>query len=333
MISLALLLALASSPPAPTTASPPASPTSAAPWTAPPSFEPRWLSARPARAPQRIVTVAPSLTELVFALGAGARVVGVTQFDDFPPEVTRLPRIGGFLDPSVERILELRADLVIAAPNASNRVPLDRLVALGVPVLVVPGNGFADLFHGLRAIGEALGGAAPQRAEALSRSLADELRVLTAQARTRRRVALVYDRNPLILGGPGSFADTLITLLGAENVVKVAAEYPTYAREQLLLDAPEVIIDASLTHWTKTTTTGSPLTPIAHEPYWAAWRTLPAVARGQVYGVTGTELLRPGPRLVRGMRALAAALQGPPSDSSKPSTTGASSTRPISSTR
>jgi ABC-type Fe3+-hydroxamate transport system substrate-binding protein len=145
MISLALLLALASSPPAPTTASPPASPTSAAPWTAPPSFEPRWLSARPARAPQRIVTVAPSLTELVFALGAGARVVGVTQFDDFPPEVTRLPRIGGFLDPSVERILELRADLVIAAPNASNRVPLDRLVALGVPVLVVPGNGFADL--------------------------------------------------------------------------------------------------------------------------------------------------------------------------------------------
>jgi ABC-type Fe3+-hydroxamate transport system substrate-binding protein len=116
-------------------------------------------------------------------------------------------------------------------------------------------------------------------------------------------------------------------------VVKVAAEYPTYAREQLLLDAPEVIIDASLTHWTKTTTTGSPLTPIAHEPYWAAWRTLPAVAQGQVYGVTGTELLRPGPRLVRGMRALAAALQGPPSDSSKPSTTGASSTRPISSTR
>lgn len=333
MINLVLVLALVGSPPAPTTASPPASPTRAAPWTAPPSFAPRWLSARPTRAPQRIVTVAPSLTELIFALGAGARVVGVTQFDDYPPEVTRLPRIGGFLDPSVERILELRADLVIAAPNAGNRVPLDRLVALGVPVLVVPGNGFADLFHGLRAVGEALGGDAPARAEALARSLAAELEVITAEVRTRRRVALIYDRNPLILGGPGSFADTLITLLGAENVVKVESEYPTYAREQLLLDAPEVIIDASLTHWTRTSTAVAPLTPIAHEPYWAAWRTLPAVASGQVYGVTGTELLRPGPRLVRGMRALAAALQGPPSDSSKPSTTGASSTRPISSTR
>lgn len=280
------------------------------PWATAPTFAPRWLSdARPKGPPRRIVTVAPSLTEIVFALGEGARVVGVTQFDDYPPEVVKLPRIGGFLDPSVERILELRVDLVIAAPNAANRVPLDRLVALGVPVLVVPGNGFADLFSGLAAIGEALGPPAKARADRLAASLQDELRALVAVPRPRRKVALVYDRNPLILGGPGSFADTLITLLGAENVVKVKAEYPTYAREQLLLDAPQVIIDASLTHWTKTSTDGRALTPIAGDPFWAAWRALPAVRDGRVFGVTGTELLRPGPRLVRGMRALADAIE------------------------
>ncbi len=288
-------------------AAPPSKP--ADPWATAPTFAPRWLSeARPKGPPKRIVTVAPSLTEIVFAIGEGARVVGVTQFDDYPPEALSLPRIGGFLDPSVERILELRADLVIAAPNAANRVPLDRLVKLGVPVLVVPGNGFADLFAGLDAIGAAIGPEAHARAQQVATTLQSELRALVAVPRPRRKVALIYDRNPLILGGPGSFADTLITLLGAENVVKVKAEYPTYAREQLLLDGPQVIIDASLTHWTKTSTDGRALTPIASDPFWAGWRALPAVRDGRVFGVTGTELLRPGPRLVRGMRALAEAM-------------------------
>lgn len=309
MITSLLALALLVAPPP---ASPPAvgpPPAAPEPWLAAPTFAPRWLSeARPKGPPRRIVTVAPSLTEIVFALREGGRVVGVTQFDDYPPEALRLPRIGGFLDPNVERILELRTDLVIAAPNAANRVPLDRLVKLGVPVLVVPGNGFADLFAGLTAIGDALGPEARVRADVLSSGLRDELRALIAVPRPRRKVALIYDRNPLILGGPGSFADTLITLLGAENVVKVKAEYPTYAREQLLLDGPQIIIDASLTHWTKTSSSGQALSPIATDPFWAGWKALPAVREGRVYGVTGTELLRPGPRLIRGMRALAAVL-------------------------
>jgi len=280
------------------------------PWLATPSFPARWMGdARPKSAPQRIVTVAPSITEILFALGQGSHVVGVTRFDDFPPEADLLPEIGGFLDPSVEKILELKADLVIAAPNASNRVPLAKLVSLGTPVLVVPGNGFADLFHSIDAIGTAV--RAEPEARALGDRLRAEVRALIAVPRPKTRVVVVYDRNPLIVGGPGSFADTLVRLLGAENVVKVQSEYPTYSREQLLVDAPEVLIDASLTHWTKTGTSSPALAPMdgANAEFWKTFASLPAVRDHRVYGITGSELLRPGPRLTAGMRRLAEVLE------------------------
>lgn len=306
-----------------------AAPGEAPPWLAAPSFEPRWLSAsRPATTPRRIVTVAPSVTELVFALGGGDRVVGVSRYDDHPPEARALPKVGGFLDPSAEAILALKPELVIAAPSSSNRGVLDRIAALGVPVLVVPGNGLSDLFHALEAIGPVLGAPGAKKSAELVQHLRRELEALRASVhgRSKPRVAFVYDRNPLVLAGPGSFADTLLVLLGAENVVRTKVEYPSYSREQLLLDRPDVVIDASLIHWLDTATTARPgvLQPLVLEVddplggYWAKWRSLPAVESGRVYGVIGTALLRPAPRLIGAMRELASRLhQGPESPTSK----------------
>lgn len=286
-------------------------------WRGPPSFEARFLGRRPARPPARIVSVAPNVTELIFALGAGGRVVGVTRYDDYPPEVTALTRVGGFLDPNPEVILGLAPDLIIAAPNASNRGVLDRLAALGTPVLVVPGNSFADLFYALDAIGDALGGGAAAKARDLERRLSVEVEAIRAliRGRTTPRVAVVYDRQPLVLAGPGSFADTLLGMVGAQNVVKVEVEYPSYSREQLLLDAPEVIIDASSVHWAlKTGTSTSSLRALpldgrdADSAFWAQAASVPARRPPRVFVVQGTALLRPGPRLISALRELALAV-------------------------
>ncbi|MFO0729115.1 MAG: helical backbone metal receptor [Myxococcota bacterium] len=292
----------------------------AVPWMAPPTFAPAFIHKACKKPAQRVVTLAPSATEIVFALGQGARVVGVSRFDDYPPAVKALPRVGGFLDPNLEAIVALRPDLVIAAPNASIRPSLERLDGLGIPVLVVPGNGFSDLFYGLDAIAACLD--AEPAAARLSKDLAAAVDALRAHPPPRRRVAVAYDRNPLILAGPGSFADTLLNLLGAENVVKLKSEYPAYSKEQLVLDAPELIIDGSEVHAAETSSTADPLVRLEgpRALFWQKLGSLPAVKHRELWALEGTELLRPGPRIVRGMQRLAEILaqaQSGPKDKSK----------------
>lgn len=285
-------------------AAPPATPS----WMAPPTFPPGFIGKKCAQRPQRIVTLAPSATEILFALGEGKRVVGVSRFDDYPPEVRSLPQVGGFLDPSLEAIVARSPDLVIAAPNASVRPALARLDALGIPVLVVPGNGFSDLFHGMDAIAAVIG--AEERARSLSASLIADIEALRSRGARPRKVAIAYDREPLILAGPGSFADTLVVLLGATNVVKIPAEYPAYSAEQLVLDAPDLIIDGSENHAVETSSITDPLVRLdgPRAAYWRKLSPIPAVKSGEIYAIRGTELLRPAPRIVRGMRRLAEVL-------------------------
>jgi iron complex transport system substrate-binding protein len=294
---------------------------------------PRWLgAARPAGVPARIVTLAPSLTEWAFALGAGARVVGVSRYDAFPAEVADLPRVGGFLDPSVEGILALRPSLVLAAPGPGNRAPLERLAGLGVPVLVLPASRLEDVYATLEVLGPALG--AGPRARRLATELRARLAALEARARAAPpvRVAVVYGYQPLVLGGPESLAGALLALLGARNVVEGAVEYPQVSPEVLRVAAPEVILDGAAAH-------GLP----GSAP-WAGWAAVPAVRDRRVVPLPEAGLLVPGPRLVDGAQALAAALHpalfAPPpagqsgaSNSSKASSTGASKVLPSSRTR
>lgn len=267
-----------------------------------PSVEPGFLGGTGRRfedPPHRIVTVAPSATELLFALGAGDRVVGVSRYDDHPRVVASLPRVGGFLDPNVEAIISLEPDLVVGVPNAGNRPALERLSRLGIPVLIVPGNTFADIFHAMTALSRVLGAGAEARARALAGGIEGETLALAAALRgyTPPRVAFVYGWMPLVLAGPKSFADTLLVVLNAHNVVERGPPYPQYSVERLLQDGPEVIIDASEIH--EGASGGRP---------WSKWTTLPAVKKGRIHRVPIGDVLRPGPRIVEGMHRIAAFL-------------------------
>lgn len=273
----------------------PASALAAKPWEEAPSFEARFLSdARPKKT-KRVVTVAPSVTELLFTLGVGERVVGVSRFDDHPPGVKALPKVGGFLDPNPEAILALSPDLVIGVPNAGNRPALERVAKLGVPVLIVPGNAFPDVFHAIREVAPIFGEEAVAKGRALEAQIIGELTRLarSVAAKERVKVAIVYGWNPLVMAGPGSFADTIIQALNAENVVRTGSDYPHWSSERLVESQPAVIIDA----------TGPHRALAGHKP-WARFTSIPAVEHDRVHQISLDVLLRPGPRLVEGMRLL-----------------------------
>jgi iron complex transport system substrate-binding protein len=235
--------------------------------------------------PARIVTVAPSLTEVVLDLGEGGRLVGVSRYDD-APEVAKLPRVGGFLDPAPEAILGLRPDLVLAAPSPGNRGPVEGLARLGVPVLVLPLHEVPEILAAVREVARVL--EVPARGEALAKSIADGLAAVRARTAPlpKRRVLVVYGWRPLVVAGPGSFADSLLADAGALNVAAGASgPYPTFSAEAALAAAPDLILDATGGH--------------------GGNGEIPPGLRAPVVPVTGTELFHPGPRIVRALDQLA----------------------------
>ena len=249
----------------------------------------RTLGPAPKGEVRRVVTLTPSLTDVVLALGAGDRLVGVSRFDE-RPEVAKLPRVGGFIDPSVEAVVALHPDLVLAEPGPGNRQAVERIAELGAPVLLLPLGTVADVLAAERAAGKALGRAAQGEA------LAKELEATRARVRERTRgkqrvrVLLVYGFDPLVVAGPGGFADELLSDAGAVNVASDAASpYPVYSVERALRSKPELILDAAMSAAGR-----------------ERLREMPGLAETRWASVPGQALLHPGPALGRGLEQLLA---------------------------
>ena len=257
-------------------------------------------------APTRIVSLVPSATEMLFAMGAGPRVAAVSSYDHYPPEVERLPRVGALVDPDVERILSLRPDLVIAYSSQTDL--LAQLGRAGIPVYVYRHGSLADITAGMRELGIRVGLAEQARAaaSAIDRGLAD---IHTRLAGKRRpRTMLVIGREPQSLrainvsGGYG-FLHDLLDLAGGDNLfADVKRESMMVATETILARAPEVIIEL---HYSDTASRE------AEALERKAWRLLPgvpAVKNGRIYLLYGGELVVPGPRVVLTAQAFARAL-------------------------
>ena len=254
-------------------------------------------------APRRIVAIAPSAAELVWALGLGDRVVGVGDYVTFPPEALALPRLGGLLDPRLETVAALRPDLAILLP--SQRELGERLAALGVPVLEVPHESLADVERAAEAIAARAG--VP---EAGRRFAADWRRALAPAPLPRRAaVVLVVTREPGALGrplvaGPGTFLDEIVALLGLRNVFADApVAWPQVGLEEILARRPDVIVELQAQEPSATVAE-------ALRRDWRALPGIPAVAEGRIVVLGGEHALVPGPRLPRLYRELRAALAG-----------------------
>ncbi|MBI4635172.1 MAG: cobalamin-binding protein [Candidatus Rokubacteria bacterium] len=249
--------------------------------------------------PRRIVSLVPSATEVIFALGAEDRLVGVTDFCDFPPAARAKPSVGGMVAPSLEAIVALRPDLVIAT-NAGNREETFRdLGRVGIPTYLVTPSRIAEMLDMVARIGELTGrgaAVAPLRARLEQRITAVQRAVLPLR---RPRVLYVLWPEPLIVPGRDALVTELIELAGGASVTAGEADaYPRLSLEAAVARAPEVILLAN--H-------GSNTGPIAREK-WDGLTSLPAVRAGRVQAVNGDLLHRYGPRVVDGLEQLARAI-------------------------
>jgi iron complex transport system substrate-binding protein len=256
-------------------------------------------SAVRAEPPQRIISLAPSITEILFAVGAGDRVVGVSTYCDYPPEATRIDRIGTFLQPNIERILAKRPDLVIGVPSPSNRDPVERLQQLGLRVLIVDPERVTDILAAIQTIADAIG--MPAQGAAVVERIQRDMAAVTARldGAPRPRVLMLVGRAPFIAAGKGTYQDELIALAHGDNLTATAAQaWPSLNLEYIVAQAPAVIIDASM---------GSEESPdrATALSFWRDFPTIPAVRDQRVYGYRAYELLHPGPRVAATLEMIA----------------------------
>ena len=236
----------------------------------------------------RVISLAPSVTETIFALGAEDRLVAVSTFCDYPEAARRLPRAGDYLHPSVETIIALAPDVVIGVPTPGNQPAIETLRGLGVNVVIVSEDTIDDAWASIRTIGGWVGKRA--EAEAMVAKVHGQIdRVRDRAARLpRRRVLFVVGHDPLLVVGRGLFIDELIGIAGGSNVgVVPGREWPRLSLEAVVATAPDVIIDGAMG-----TEAGAALTE-----YWSAYSSVPAVRDGRVRAHRSASLLRPGPRL------------------------------------
>jgi len=252
---------------------------------------------------RRIVSLAPNITEILFALGFGDRVVGVTEFCNYPPEALRLPKVGGFVNPNAEVILALHPDLVVATPNVGNRAFVERLIAVGARVVVVQARDVAEIDPAIKAIANAAGD--PRAGRALVARLRADLDRERGRVASlpRTRTLFCIQVEPLVVAGRGSYPGDLIELAGGENIVPASAgQYPNFSLEAVVAAAPDSIVQ-SLMDTREGATGGDRLMA-----FWGRLGSIPAVKGKRVFAVPGDVVLRPGPRVAQGVAALIALL-------------------------
>jgi iron complex transport system substrate-binding protein len=250
--------------------------------------------------PSRIVSTSPSITETLFALGLGDRVVGVSEYCRFPPAVQKLPKVGTFLKPDAELIASLRPDLVFVHELSSG---IDRrLAALRIPFVVVDRGTLASVFSAIRQVAQAAG--EPAHGESLVADIERRLQHVRSGAdpTSRPRALFIIGRSPgaltdLIAVGPGSYINDLIEIAGGRNVLAIQGqpEYPKISMETVLRLDPDVIVDT--VDMGETEAERRQRQPI-NERLWRAYPSLAAVKNRRLHAATTDALVVPGPRVV-----------------------------------
>ena len=250
--------------------------------------------------PSRIISLVPAATEMLFAIGAGPRVIAVSSYDHEPPDVERLPRVGALLDPDLERILGLRPDLVVVYGTQHDLQ--QQMTRAAIPVFAYKHGGLAEVTSTIRALGART--AATTRANEVASAIERDLAAIRARVggRPRPRTLLVFGREPGTLrnlyasGGIGFLHDMLEVAGGVNVFAGETRESVQASSETLLAAAPEVIIEL---HYAS-----GPVDLSA----WRALPALPAVRANRIVVLTGTDLVTAGPRVAKATERIARAL-------------------------
>lgn len=254
------------------------------------------------RPAERIVSLAPSITECLFALGAADRVTGVTDFCNYPPEARLKPRVGGMINPSIEAVVGLEPDLIVLSMEGNIREDFRRLTSFGTPVFVSNPRTLEGIYGSLRALGKLTG--SEESARHLVAGLESRERAVRSAAAGKPpvRVLLIVSLQPLMCAGSNTFIDELLRIAGGTNLASRArGTYPSYSRENVITDDPEVIIVMS-----DILAGGATL-----EGLFPEWGSVDAVRKGRVFRIGADVVSRPGPRALDALEELFHILHSP----------------------
>lgn len=253
-------------------------------------------------APRRIVSMSPALTEILFALGLGDRVVGVTDYCDYPPEAATRTHIGGYVNPSVETVLSLHPDLALVSPAAGNRDAALALRRAGVRLEVIPAETLGETYAAIETVARL--GLVEERGTSLVRSMQDKISGVASRSRGLAPVRTLFclQIDPVIAAGRNTLPSELLELAGGTNVI-TAERYPQIGIEAVLSEAPEVILQARMDA-ADASAAGQA------RSYWERWSAIPAVRDHRVFVFDATTSLRPGPRVADAVTELSRLLHG-----------------------
>jgi iron complex transport system substrate-binding protein len=252
--------------------------------------------AKPAR---RVVSLAPSVTEMLFAVGLDAEVVGVTTFCDYPSQAKAKPKVGAAIS-NLEAVLGLKPDLIVGNKDFIRPDVLAKLEQLKVPVFILSPRTVEDILVHIGTIGRLVG--RDREARSVVKGLRDRLSKLRGRMASAKpvRVFYVVNTDPLISVGAGSFIHQMLELAGGENIVgQAVAPYPKVSLEEVLRRDPEVLL------FPVGTAEGI---PEAEQQQWRKWASLSAVTHNRLHQVKAELVNRPGPRVIEGIEALARAI-------------------------
>lgn len=248
---------------------------------------------------KRIISMAPNVTEMLFAIGLNEEIVGVTDYCDYPEMAKEKAKIGGYYNPNIEVILSLKPDIIIATPDGYSKERIAKLEQAGIPIFLVNPRNLDDIFNSMIMLGNITG--KKQVAEETVSKLQSRAKIITDKVKNikkRPKVFYELDHSPLITVGPNNFVDDLITKAGGINIANDApSSWPQYSVESVIVKNPDIIITAPYSMGS-----GNSSQPLINE--WKKYRTISAVLNNKVYAINPDIILRPGPRAVDGLESL-----------------------------
>lgn len=245
--------------------------------------------------PTRIISLAPSITETLFAIGAGDQIAAVTQYCNYPAEASVKSRVGGMINPNIETIVSLKPDLIVLSMEGNAREDFSKLQSLGVPIFVTNPRDLEGIYRSITALGRLTGHI--EQSDSVVRTMQGHALSLLASTRAlvQRSVLFIVSLKPLIVSGKSTFLGELIQLAGARNIADGSTgSYPVFSREAVIAENPDVIIMTSGILSEK-----SELTDIFPE-----WSHLTALRSGRIYRINADLVSRPGPRAIQALQAI-----------------------------
>lgn len=247
--------------------------------------------------PQRIISSAPNITEILFALGVGDKVVGITKFCDYPPETKTKEVIGDLINLNFEKIEKLKPDIVFMTPEGNTKDTYEKLIALNIPVYVINPRNIKEIHRSILNLGKVL--EVEVRADSLVKSLEFQLEKLQQTHTLEKHGMFIVSLSPLILAGGKSFINDILRIAKLKNIAENSQlAYPIFSREEILKQNPEIIIVPFNNNYSKESIL----------KVYPEWRDINAIQKNQIIYVNPDLFFRPGPRYIEAIEYLISSL-------------------------